>query len=227
MRPTSWRLSAARRVAATLGLALAVSLLPQINPLPNNAQAAGLDRLPTQTDLDHPVDGKNLKPERYKKADPARKAAVTEADEHAWPAAGRAKVAVGAKAQQAGKLPIRVAKAGASSPTAVEVAVQDRKTAQRAGVDGTLLTVARADGRTTTGTVKVSVDYEPFAAAYGGDYASRLRLVQYPACVLTSPDNAACTKPIPLESANDPKTRTLTATPRSKPARPTPAPPPR
>ncbi|MEV8248431.1 polymorphic toxin-type HINT domain-containing protein [Streptomyces rochei] len=216
MRPTSWRLSAARRVAATLGLALAVSLLPQINPLPNNAQAAGLDRLPTQTDLDHPVDGKNLKPERYKKADPARKAAVTEADEHAWPAAGRAKVAVGAKAQQAGKLPIRVAKAGASSPTAVEVAVQDRKTAQRAGVDGTLMTVARADGRTTTGTVKVSVDYAPFAAAYGGDYASRLRLVQYPACVLTSPDNAACTKPIPLESANDPKSRTLSATPQVK-----------
>ncbi|MFB7086644.1 polymorphic toxin-type HINT domain-containing protein [Streptomyces sp. NPDC056296] len=212
MRPTSWRTSAARRVATTLGLALAVSLLPQISPLPANAQAAGLDRLPTQTDLDRPVDGKKLKPDRYKKADPARKSAVTEADKHAWPDAGRAKVAVGAKAVQAGKLPVRVAKAGQSSPATVEVAVADRKKAAKAGVDGTLMTVARADGRRGTGTVKVSVDYAPFAAAYGGDYASRLRLVQYPACVLTTPEKTECTEPVPLHSANDTDDHTLTAT---------------
>ncbi|WP_224351705.1 RHS repeat-associated core domain-containing protein [Streptomyces olivaceus] len=195
-----------------MGLALAVSLLPQINPLTADAQAAGLDRLPTQTDLDHPVGGKDLKPEQYKKPDPARNAAVTEADEHVWPDAGRATVAVGGKATRAGKLPVRVAKADSSSPTRLEVAVADRKKAVAAGVDGTLLTVARADGRQGPGTVKVSVDYAPFIGAYGGDYASRLTLVQYPACVLTSPEKTECTESVPLESVNDTGDHTVTAT---------------
>ncbi len=213
MRSTPRPSGAVRRVAAVLGLALAVSLLPQIAPSPADARAAGLDRLPTQTDFDRPVRGKDLKASRYQKEDAAAKAAVTEAEASAWPAEDRARVTLGKKAVRAGTLPVHVSKAGETSPAAVDVAFPGRTTVTRAGLDGILLTVTRADGRDeTSGTVQVTLDYAKFASAYGGDYASRLRLVQYPACVLTSPEKKGCVEPTPLRYVNDTQDRTLTAT---------------
>ncbi|GHE83706.1 hypothetical protein GCM10018772_02740 [Streptomyces fumanus] len=194
-------------------MTLAVSVLPQTPLLSSpQARAAGLDRLPTQTDLDHPVDGKTARGRAYTKTDPAETAKVIRADEHAWPAAGSAEVEVGDKPVKAKGLPVRVAKAGRTSPASVEVAIADRGKAIAAGLDGTLLTVARADGRTGIGAVDVSLDYSSFAPAYGGGYASRLRLVQYPACVLTTPQKKQCARPTPLESVNDTENQTLSTT---------------
>lgn len=87
------------------------------------------------------------------------------------------------------------------------VTVLDQKAARRAGVTGVLLT-ATAE---TAGSAKISVDYGDFASAIGGGWAQRLRLVELPACALTTPEKAACRKQAPLESENDPGDQSVTA----------------
>ncbi len=51
--------------------------------------------------------------------------------------------------------------------------------------------------------MRVGVDYSSFAQAYGGNYGSRLKLVELPACALTTPQVTACHRQTPLESAQD------------------------
>ncbi|WP_422125638.1 polymorphic toxin-type HINT domain-containing protein [Streptomyces caatingaensis] len=67
---------------------------------------------------------------------------------------------------------------------------------------------ARTAAPTTTG---VRVDYSSYAQAYGGGYASRLRLVELPSCAITSPDKAACRTTKPLATKNDTEKQILTA----------------
>ncbi|MHA6757497.1 RHS repeat-associated core domain-containing protein [Streptacidiphilus sp. PAMC 29251] len=85
----------------------------------------------------------------------------------------------------AGVLPS--ASAGAAR---IRVQVVAQKTAQSAGVHGVLFTVRRTSG--ATGPVGLSVDDSTFRYAYGGDYASRLHLVQLPGCALTTPQSPKC-----------------------------------
>ncbi|MET9879268.1 ricin-type beta-trefoil lectin domain protein [Actinacidiphila glaucinigra] len=96
-------------------------------------------------------------------------------------------------------------------PGKVSVRVLDRAAARRAGIDGPVLTLARADGTADAGRVTVEVDYKKFARAYGGDWATRLRLVQLPTCALTTPDAVGCASAKVLRTDNDTKTGTLTA----------------
>ncbi|MFS8098596.1 type IV secretion protein Rhs [Lentzea alba] len=94
-----------------------------------------------------------------------------------------------------------VSVAGGSS---AKVDVFDRERARKAGVDGLLF-------RVSGGAAKVEVNYSSFRFAYGGDWASRLRLVQLPECALTTPGKPECAvKPVP--SRNDVAKRTVTAT---------------
>ncbi len=95
--------------------------------------------------------------------------------------------------------------------TAAEVRVLDRAAAEAAGVNGVLISVA-AEERTGNGPVDVALDYGEFAGAYGGGYGSRLTFHELPACVLDTPRDAACRTPVPVASANDTETRTVTAT---------------
>jgi hypothetical protein len=81
------------------------------------------------------------------------------------------------------------------------VEVFDRVAAQKAGVGGVLLRVERADGLVGAGPVVVDVDVSGFAGAFGGDWASRLRLYRFPSCVLTSPEAEACGTPTPVDSS--------------------------
>ncbi|WP_105970915.1 ricin-type beta-trefoil lectin domain protein [Streptomyces geranii] len=102
-------------------------------------------------------------------------------------------------------------------PGKVSVRVLDRASARRAGMDGPVLTLTRADSANpvgpaaSAGKVAVEVDYSKFARAYGGDWASRLRLVQLPACALTNPAAANCAPGKALPTTNDAKSGTLTA----------------
>ncbi|GAA2045300.1 RHS repeat-associated core domain-containing protein [Catenulispora yoronensis] len=83
----------------------------------------------------------------------------------------------------------------------------DRAAATRAGVSGVVFTLTSAGGEVTA-----DLDYSAFRNAGGPDFGSRLRLVQLPACVLTTPDLPACQVQTPIASShNDPGTRTLTA----------------
>ena len=75
-------------------------------------------------------------------------------------------------------------------PSSVNVRVLDHASAVKAGVTGVVFTAtAQGGGR---GQVQFTLDDAAFAQAYGGNYASRLHLVELPACALTDPQNAAC-----------------------------------
>jgi RHS repeat-associated protein len=52
------------------------------------------------------------------------------------------------------------------------------------------------------GIVHVRVDYSSFAELFGGGWASRLQLVQLPACAQTTPGAPGCA-PVPVASTND------------------------
>ncbi|MFJ3505588.1 polymorphic toxin-type HINT domain-containing protein [Streptomyces sp. NPDC090135] len=106
------------------------------------------------------------------------------------------------QAQRAGQTP---------ALTKAQISVKSRAAAEKAGLDGPLFTVARADAVTTASQAQVSLNYSAFKDTYGGDWAARLRLVQLPACALTTPDKAGCRTTKPLKTLNDTKNRTLTA----------------
>src|SRR2546423_7359545 len=90
--------------------------------------------------------------------------------------------------------------AGIAGPSRVDVRVLDHSAAVAAGVPGVLFTVDGSGGR---GPVRVGLDYAGFAQVYGGNYGSRLRLVQLPACVLSTPQLPACRAQTPTPSTND------------------------
>jgi hypothetical protein len=155
-----------------------------------------------------------------------------------WPAAGTATVdltlplsaagvdrSVARLGARAGALPVRVASVAseangtprvAGRPSApglarVAVTVHDRTASGRVGADGLVLSVGRADGKAGADRLAVAVDYSSFAKAYGGDWASRLRLVQLPACALATPTLASCQGATPVPTANDPQGQTVSA----------------
>ncbi|MEU3277785.1 RHS repeat-associated core domain-containing protein [Streptomyces antibioticus] len=117
--------------------------------------------------------------------------------------------------RQAGKLPVYVGPAAdrtSGEPARVRVNVEGRDTTHKAGVEGVLLSVGRTDGVEKAGRTRVKVDYSSFRKAYGGDWAARLRLVQMPACALTTPAKAACRTQKPLATQNNVMSGTLSAT---------------
>jgi len=146
-----------------------------------------------------------------------------------WPAAGSATVGLkpvpaadrgtpaglarpAAGSVRAGKLPVWVgpARAGARVPAQVTVAMQPRSAAAAAAVSGVIFTVQAAAG-TAGGRLHVNLDYSSFAEADGGSFGSRLRLVELPACALTTPRLARCRVQTPVGSANNAATDQLGA----------------
>ncbi|MGW7595615.1 sugar-binding protein, partial [Streptomyces rubiginosohelvolus] len=146
-----------------------------------------------------------------------------------WPKAASTLVTLPAAGAKAGAslvraqgLPLALAAAadtrrGAeAAPDHVAVSVVGRKAAHNAGVDGLLFTLQpKADDEKAKQAgprqVRARVDYSSFAEAYGGNYASRLTLVELPACVLTTPDRQQCRTPKPVETVNDAEQQTLTS----------------
>ncbi|MEV6377777.1 RHS repeat-associated core domain-containing protein [Micromonospora musae] len=112
---------------------------------------------------------------------------------------------------RAGNLPVTISppsndaagKTTAEAASSVKVTVHDRSTTAKAGVQGLLMSIARADGKAATARTGLQVDYTTFADAYGGDWASRLRLVALPACALTTPQDPTCQQRTPLPTVND------------------------
>ncbi|WP_330264770.1 RHS repeat-associated core domain-containing protein [Streptomyces griseorubiginosus] len=131
-----------------------------------------------------------------------------------WPAKGAAEMVVplqGVASASGHGVPVSVAAAKGAHRTAagtrVRVSLPGQTAAQRLGVHGVVFTV-RPD---KAGTAQVGLDYSAFRDSYGGDWAGRLRLVQLPACALTTPQAAACRRQTPLTSTNDTKTQTVSA----------------
>src|SRR5215831_13371795 len=133
-------------------------------------------------------------------------------------ARGRLLAGPTAGSAQAGTLPVWAgppASGGSSprlaAPLSIRVSVASRAVTAAAGVKGMVFSLARADGGAGPAPAHVSVSYRGFAAAYGGYYASRLRLVQLPGCALTTPQVPACRRERPLPSADDVRTSRLGA----------------
>ncbi|MFI0450827.1 polymorphic toxin-type HINT domain-containing protein [Actinomadura sp. 6N118] len=63
--------------------------------------------------------------------------------------------------------------------------------------------------QTQAGKVALHLDYSKFAHAAGGAYASRLRLVQLPACALVTPDKPECRSHKPVPTRNDTESKRL------------------
>jgi RHS repeat-associated protein len=115
---------------------------------------------------------------------------------------------------EAGTLPVWVGPATTATTTTpaaptMHVKVEPRTASTAAGVSGVLMRV----GRTTAGSgpVHLTLDYSSFADAFGGDWASRLRLVTLPACALTTPSVATCRTSTPIVSADNAGARTVSA----------------
>ncbi|MFE1291739.1 RHS repeat-associated core domain-containing protein [Streptomyces sp. NPDC058751] len=112
------------------------------------------------------------------------------------------------------------------APDQARVKVLDRAAASKLGIDGLVLTISRADGEAAPAGVGATIDYSGFVNAYSGNWSSRLRMVQLPACALTTPDKAACRTTTPVPSSNNTEKNTVTAqvtTPQTKSAQAAPA----
>ncbi|MEV7418448.1 RHS repeat-associated core domain-containing protein [Streptomyces sp. NPDC089919] len=137
-----------------------------------------------------------------------------------WPAATAAELRIpsaGRSARAAG-VPVSVTTAPSAAANAagardagpgvaatgarVGVAVADRDAARRAGVEGLLVSLTPRDAA-AAGRVRVGLDYTAVRAAYGGDWAARLRLVALPSCALTTPQRAACRTQTPVRGARN------------------------
>ncbi|QNE77537.1 sugar-binding protein [Streptomyces finlayi] len=212
-----------RRVALSVSAVLVGTLLQGVSA---PAIADDGKELPGLPSSEEPLTGHTAKA-RPRTGDgvPTAPEAEPRAD---WARAGTATVKVpgtGQAPRKAGALPValtapspRTARQKNAPPPAESAAVRvlDRARTAKAGVEGLLftLTPAAPTGERQAGTVGVGVqvDYAAFAQAHGGAYASRLRLVQLPACSLTTPDNPNCRTGKPVTTTNDTEKHRLTAT---------------
>ena len=143
----------------------------------------------------------------------------------AWPSAHDATLrlaapkhptAHGSKAVAAGT-PVWVqavapSKGAYAGPTRLGVSVRSRSLSTRLGVSGPVWSLSPdKSAESGSGRVEVGLDYGAFSQAIGGNYASRLRLVELPACALTTPQLAQCQKQKPLTSVNDTKSAAVSA----------------
>ncbi|MGW2819694.1 RHS repeat-associated core domain-containing protein [Streptomyces sp. NPDC001443] len=214
-------------VATVLGLSLALSA-SSVQALALDDGARGRTSRPGVQDDGDPAKGSDARA-KSRPSDPARKAAVKGLDKAVWPEQGGAEVKLGATAA-AGGLPVKVTAAksetkarakarAAQAADKVRVDVLDPKRAAQLGA-GVLLGVQRADGEGESAKVRLTVDYSEFAEGFGGSYASRLRLVQLPACATVAiPGSKACPEqPKVLPTVNDVKTGTVSADVTAAPA---------
>ena len=224
MRGTRMLLGGHGRARSKIALGMAAALaLGLASPMPARAESA-----PHRQFKDaEPVKGRALDV-RPRKA--GNKHLTTKASPApSWPKAGTATSKVPGKVPgkgrwaRAGDLPVwvtapndatrldtRPGSRGLPAAEQVRVQVVDRNVSQRAGVQGVMISVARTD-TATPGQVGVGLNYTSFASAFGGAYADRLKLVQYPACVLTTPERAECRRPTPVATTHDSKNKTLIA----------------
>ncbi|GAA3867446.1 RHS repeat-associated core domain-containing protein [Streptomyces lacrimifluminis] len=141
-----------------------------------------------------------------------------EAPRATWPRAASATVELNGRSSsvvRAKGMPLSLGrvktKAKPVDGTSVETRFYDRRTSQRAGSDGPLFTLKPSKPLKTRAAVSTRLDYSSFAGAFGGGYAARLRLVELPACALTTPTEAKCRTAKPVKTANDTERQTLTA----------------
>jgi hypothetical protein len=84
---------------------------------------------------------------------------------------------------------VQPASSASAGPTRVAVRVGGHTLAQQLGITGVVFSVAPRAG---SGSLSVGLDYAAFADAYGGNFGERLKLIELPACAMTSPTAPSC-----------------------------------
>ncbi|MFI5736553.1 polymorphic toxin-type HINT domain-containing protein [Kribbella sp. NPDC051587] len=193
--------------ALTAGAVLVSGLQP--GAAPTAAASSVLPPLPKARD----VETHQLETARVQKATAERAAAerpTAAAPAPTWPTASEQILSATAPgASSFGVSTARTAKG--RTPATVRLRIFDHAEAEQIGIEGVLLTAARADNLLEQGTTQIEIDYSRFADAYGGDWRNRLKLVALPACVLTTPSKAGCLTQTDLGSTNDLRRQKLSA----------------
>jgi RHS repeat-associated protein len=205
----------ARRVVAAAVAAVVVASLLTVTPA-SGQPAPGSGHLSAHVRVN--TAGKPASGQAW----PVKRAASAVRAAPVWPKPGRGRVTVppagergagGSAPVPVGALPVRLAPASGSAATrAADVTVEllDRAAVPKQWRDGLLLRVSGAQETAASSAVKVVVDYRGFRHAFGGDWASRLRLYQLPDCATRTPDRPQC-QATPLRSANQPGAATVAA----------------
>ncbi|MFK4687783.1 RHS repeat-associated core domain-containing protein [Streptomyces pristinaespiralis] len=201
--------------ALVLALAVPLSLLPSIaaaDPVP-----VAPDSADTRVSRVQPVTGQGAKKAREqvareKRANERLVAQARAERPTSWPKPGTLRDSLTTTAEAvvdvrsvAPSSTARQSRPAASGDATIRLL--DQRAAEKAGVTGVLFTV----GAEKAGAAQVTVDYSAFASAVGGNWSSRLGLVQLPACALTTPQRAACRTTTPVNSTNDVKAQQVTA----------------
>ncbi|MFI1017802.1 polymorphic toxin-type HINT domain-containing protein [Streptomyces sp. NPDC020965] len=219
-----------RRLAALIGYSLIPGLLTPVvfaAPIAAADAADPLGRLkraaPESVDVkpftERPTKETKEHARIFREVAEVKRKEIARAREHqarkvTWPAGGTATVTVpasGTAKAAPGSLPVTVAPTGkkATAARSLTVAVLDRRKTAELGVKGVVLTVTAP--ASAPGTARLGIDYRAFAAAYGGDWAGRLRLQRLPDCALTTPTAAACRARTPLPTTHQRAAERLTA----------------
>lgn len=108
-----------------------------------------------------------------------------------WPTAGRSTIDTGTlkKGVYRG---VAASSLRPSGPT-VEIETFDQQASSRAGVTGVLHAMRAGGSAISSEPMQLTFDYSGYATAFGADWASRLTVVQLPACVTTTPAKDSCT----------------------------------
>lgn len=152
---------------------------------------------------DKPIDYTEVPPVQREESKPAPPGAVGE-NSH-WPGGGAASVKAGERKDVGG---VRVKADGGAKSYRVEVRDQEHTT--KAGVTGVVLDV-QPDGKSEKDT-QVEIGYDRFRDAVGGDFGTRLSLATLPDCALTTPEKAECQTRQRIQTKNDTRAHTLSAT---------------
>ncbi|WP_307521311.1 RHS repeat-associated core domain-containing protein [Streptomyces umbrinus] len=127
-----------------------------------------------------------------------------------WPKGGKGTLQLsgsGTAEADPGALPVTLSaakstkgKKATQTADAVEIQVLDQKATNKLGIKGVVLAVT---GPKDGGQARLGIGYGAFATAYGGDWAGRLRVLKFPACLLSDAAEAECRTSETLESSND------------------------
>ncbi len=112
-----------------------------------------------------------------------------------------------------GSLPVSIGKlpgTGAAPTGTWSAAVEGRAKTEGAGVDGAIIKITPPVD--AVNPVDVGLDYSKFQDLYGTEWASRLKLRQYPACFLDHPELPECSVSVEVPSSNDPDRKRVVAT---------------
>ncbi|MFF4599827.1 RHS repeat-associated core domain-containing protein [Amycolatopsis sp. NPDC001319] len=121
---------------------------------------------------------------------------------------------------RAGALPVWLAPSGhapsaeaaaTQTPAGIHLDLATKAKAAAAGITGPMMSLRHTTSGAGSSSVHLTMGYSQFEDAFGGDWASRLRLVALPGCAATTPDQPKCRTQTPVPFTRDAKAGTLAA----------------